>query len=317
MSLSEEKTENISRELMAWRELEGLVSNQSERPSVYNITTNLERSLELRREGKLCNFTLAAVEVSYPKPSSNVPLMILLWADSGSLAIVGVLRSDSRDKKLTFEALVVLAVIFIGAYAHDQWISWNSERGISEILALNGSNVTLEDSSNFVVLHVTLDSTEKAEMLANLLREFNVSVSVRKDGPRGFRLDGMLPLNELEVFKNASKDIGTFYLHSESHIYQEFIAEYERENEIIRAYLDDLSPESRGVMTEILRENREAIESLRRAMEDRAQLTVFVSLPYITTPEAYHDLSVKLTFLGLFFGLGCLLVGVVWEGRNR
>ena len=316
-TLTDGKAVELSRELRAWRELEDLLSKPAEKEFVHNITAGLERSLELRGEENLCNFTLLTVQVTYPEPRSNVPLMAFLWAGAGVLALAGVIWSDGRDKKLIFVALILLSVIFIGAYTHGQWIRWNSERALSMVLNINESNATLKDASNFGVLYVTLDGRGKAERLLNLLGRFNVSVVVHEDGPRTFRLDGTLPLSELEAFKNASRDVGAFYLHNESHLYEELLADYERENKIIKAHLEELSPESRKTLEEILKENEEVIENLKEAMNGRVQLMVLVSLPSTPTPEAYHDLSARLTFIGAFFVLGCLFTCVADGGRNR
>ena len=97
----------------------------------------------------------------------------------------------------------------------------------------------------------------------------------------------------------------------------EFLERYRRENDIIRAHLTELSPESRKTLEEVLEENEDAIENLNKAINERVRLTIFVSTPSPSTPEAYHDLSAKLAFIGVFFALGGLLTCLVGGERNR
>ncbi|NJE54954.1 hypothetical protein [Thermococcus sp. 21S9] len=321
VAFSREEQEKLRRELQAFKELESVIQDPEERAVIHNktvdLTITLEYALGLRSKGKPCNITLATVNINYPKPESNVPFMVLLWAGAGVLALVGVILSRSRDKKLVFGVLIALSIIFVGTYVYDSWVQWNSGRAISIIEALNQSNATLKDSSNLVFLHVTLDDPEKARKLAELLKEFNVSVRVRRDGPKTLRLDGTLPLRELGAFKNASGEVGYLLVDNESHFYEEFIRKYELEDKIIEEYLNEVSPESREVLREVIRENQQAIKNLRTAMYDRAQLVILVYLPYTASPEAYHDLSSKLAFVGVFLGLGCILTGITGNERNR
>ncbi len=318
---SREEQEKLRRELQAFKELESVIQDPEERAVIHNktvdLTVTLEYALGLRSKGKPCNITLVTVNIDYPKPESNVPFMALLWTGAGISALAGAILSRRMDKKLVFGALMALSIIFVGTYVHDSWVQWNSEKAVSIIEALNESNATIKDASNFAVLYVTLDGPEKARKLAGLLKEFNVSVRVSWDGPKTLRLDGILPLGELETFKNASRGVGSLFIHNNSPTYEEFIRKYELENKIIEEHLNEVSPESREVLREVIRENQQTIKNLRLAMYDRAQLIILVSLPYTASPEAYHDLSSKLAFVGVFLGLGCILTSITGDERNR
>ena len=318
---SREELEKFRRKLRAFKELESVIQDPKERAFIHNktveLTADLEYALGLRSKGRPCNITLVTVNIDYPKPESNVPFMALLWTGAGVSSIAGVILSRDKDKKLVFGALLVLSLIFVGTYLHDSWVQWNSERAVPIIEALNESNATFKDASNFAVLYVTLDGPEKARELVELLNEFNVSVRVTWDGPRTLTLDGILPLGKLETFKNASRGVGSVFIHNNSPTYEEFIRKYELENRIIEEHLNEVSPESREVLIEVVQENRGTIESLREAMYGRAQLIILVSLPYTASPEDYHDLSSKLAFVGVFLCLGCILTGITRDERNR
>ncbi|WP_297515591.1 hypothetical protein [Thermococcus sp.] len=318
---SKTEREKLRRKLQAFKELESVLQNPEERVFIHNrtveLTADLEYALGLRSKGRPCNITLVTVNIDYPKPESNVPFMALLWTGAGVSSIAGVILSRDKDKKLVFGALLVLSLIFVGTYLHDSWVQWNSERAVPIIEALNESNATFKDASNFAVLYVTLDGPEKARELVELLNEFNVRVRVTWNGPRTLRLDGILSLGKLETFKNASRGVGSVFIHNNSPTYEEFIRKYELENKIIEEHLNEVSPKSREVLREVIRENQQTIKNLRMAMYNRVQLIILVSLPYTASPEAYHDLSSKLMFVGVFLGLGCILTSVTEDKRNR
>lgn len=315
-SLPREGRADILKKLSAYKELEGVLKDPAEKELIHNKTLELERLLAGEHNKNPCNFTLATVTVEYPEPGSNVPFMVLLWSGLGVLGCVGVVLEKKRDRRLVFGALAVLSILFVGTYLHDSWIQRNSSEGISMIEKLNGSNVALQDSLNFGILYVTVDGPEKAKALVDVLMEFNVSVRVQRDGSL-LKLEGTLPLEKLEAFRETSSKIGEFYFYNQSRFYVEFLERYRRENDIIRAHLTELSPESRKTLEEVLEENEDAIENLNKAINERAYLIIFVSTPSPSTPEAYHDLSAKLAFIGVFFALGGLLTCLVGGERNR
>lgn len=300
--------------LSAYRELEGVLTDPEEKGFIHNKTLELKRSI---MEEKLCNLTLVTVEVEYPEPRSNVPFMVFLWSDVGVVGLVGIVLEKRRDRRLVFGALVVLSMLFLGTYLHDSWVQRNSTAGLSILERLNGSNITLQDSSNFGVLYVTVDGPKKAKALITVLKEFNVSVVVQKEGLNVLKLEGTLPLEELEAFRRVSMKVGSFHFHDESPFYKEFLERYRRENEIIEAHFEELSPGSRKTLEKVLEENEDAIENLNEAMHERAHLIIFVSTPSPSTPQAYHDLSAKLAFIGMFFVLGGLFTCLMDERRNR
>ncbi|USS40660.1 hypothetical protein NF865_10345 [Thermococcus aggregans] len=314
-SVHGEEQANILKTLSAYKELEGVLKDPAEKGFIHNKTLELERLLADEHNEKPCNFTLATVRVEYPKPGSNVPFMVLFWSSLGVLGCVGVVSEKKKDRKLVFGVLVVLSILFVGTYLHDSWVQRNSAEGISMIEKLNGS-VTLQDSANFGILYVTVDSPKKAKALVDVLMEFNVSVRVQRDDSL-LKLEGTLPLEKLDAFREASTKVGSFYFHNQSRFYVEFLERYRRENDIIRTHLTELSPESRETLEEVLEENEDSIENLNEAMNKRARLIIFISTSSPSTPEAYHDLSAKLAFIGVFFALGGLVKCLVDDERNR
>ncbi|WP_258084768.1 hypothetical protein [Thermococcus thermotolerans] len=72
--------DRLEKELEAYRELEGLIDDPTEREFIHNRTIELEELLGLRQKEPIYNATFAHVILMYPvKTESNAPLMAALW----------------------------------------------------------------------------------------------------------------------------------------------------------------------------------------------------------------------------------------------
>ncbi len=80
----------LRKELEAYRELENLVGDPTEREFIHNRTVELEELLEPDQKELMCNATFARIILVYPvKTKSNVPLMAALWA---GVVLTGVIE---------------------------------------------------------------------------------------------------------------------------------------------------------------------------------------------------------------------------------
>lgn len=83
--------ERLEKELEAYRELEGLIDDPTEKEFIHNRTIELEALLGLRQKEPICNATFAHVILMYPvKTESNAPLMAALWTGVILTGIAGL-----------------------------------------------------------------------------------------------------------------------------------------------------------------------------------------------------------------------------------
>ncbi|ASJ08775.1 hypothetical protein A3L11_05865 [Thermococcus siculi] len=83
--------EKLEAELKAYRELEEVINNTSDRELIHNRTVDLEYLLGLRQKVPECNGTWASVVIMYPvKTESNSPIMTALWLGVMLIGAIGL-----------------------------------------------------------------------------------------------------------------------------------------------------------------------------------------------------------------------------------
>lgn len=86
--------DSLEAKLKAYRELEEVINDTSEREFIHNRTVDLEYLLGLKEKEPVCNATWATVVLMYPvKKTSNAPLMATFWAGVILTGIAGLVMA--------------------------------------------------------------------------------------------------------------------------------------------------------------------------------------------------------------------------------
>ncbi|NJE49045.1 hypothetical protein [Thermococcus sp. 9N3] len=319
ITVSQTERKKLMEKLRALGELETVIKNPAEKAIVQERIIELEYALGIRGRENVCNITSVDVNILYPPKKSNVPLMVALWMDAGLAGLIGiVLVRRGRLRRVDYIPFVVfltLSLFFLGVYTHYTFKERSEERGIKELTALNKTNATISPSPYFLAVYGALEWESDAEKFETLVKRFNLSVRVEIVG-ESILAEGTLPLNDLEAFKETTRTVG-FYVGTwlnDTENYDEQIRKLERVNRIIMVHLADISPESREVLSEIIEENRKAVQILR-AGKNLVFIQILVDSSHSPSPSDYHHISKVLSSLGALVGVSYLVASE--DKRNR
>ncbi|NJE60758.1 hypothetical protein [Thermococcus sp. 21S7] len=210
-----------------------------------------------------------------------------------------------------FVIFIILGSIFVGTYYRETSLAREQVSAMDELEGIGEENVPWGGLCNIVNIYVTVRDREDAARLEEFLRDGGIGVSVSRHGEGFISMTGRVALRDVEGIVEKSRENGWVAVyHNNSDFCTRTVSELERENRIISAHLDKLSPESREVLTGIMERNRRNIEEIESEMRLWADLNIMVDSGPASTPESFHDLSGFLATWGVVLGMVFLLHGI-------
>ena len=300
--LNETERKVLEDRLKALRELETVITNESDREFIHNLTVDLEYALGIRGKEVTCNGTLVEVNVAFPPKESNAPLTFILWLGVFTLGLFGAFASWRDGRKALFSVFLitlVLSSIFIGTYIHNELAKRSAREGMAILEKLKGSELTQRGCDN-LYLHAIVKGPDDARKIGKLLEEFNASVGRISGDEYLVTIEGTLKMKNLQLFREEVEGLGWYStLVNNTDFCSDRVKELERENGIIARHLNELSPESRETLLKLVNENRRYVELWKKSASEYVGLHIAVSTPLTLSPEDYHELSKRLAALGV------------------
>ncbi|ASA77118.1 hypothetical protein [Thermococcus sp. 5-4] len=207
-----------------------------------------------------------------------------------------------------FVIFMVLGSIFVGTYYRERSLAREQVAAMDKLEKVGEENASWSGLCNIVEVYVTVRDREDAARLEEFLREEKIRVAVSRHGERFISMMGRIALKDVEGIVEKGRENGwVAAYHNNSDFCAKRISEFELENRIISAHLDELSPESREILTGVMESNSERIEEIENEMRLWAELDIMVQAGPSYTPGSFHDLSGFLATWGVVLGTPFLL----------
>jgi len=207
-----------------------------------------------------------------------------------------------------FVIFIVLGSIFVGTYYRETSLAREQVSAMDELERVGEENAAWYGLCNMVDIYVTVRDREDAARLEEFLREEKIRVAVSRPRERIIRMTGRVALKDVDRIVEKSGENGwVAAYHNNSDFCAKRISKFELENRIISAHLDELSPESREILTGVMESNSERIEEIENETRLWAELDIMVRAGPSYTPGSFHDLSGFLATWGVVLGTPFLL----------
>lgn len=215
-----------------------------------------------------------------------------------------------------FVIFIILGSIFIGAYYKETSLAREQIAAMDELERVGEENASWYGLCNTVNVYITVRNSEDAARLEEFLRDEKIRVAVSRDGERLISMIGRVPLKNAEEIVEKSRENGwVAAYHNNSDFCARMSSRFETENGIISAHLNELSPGSREILTEVMESNRERIGLIESEIRLWAELNIMAQAGPSYTPEGFHNLSGFLATWGVLLGVP-FLMRWVFKGRQ-
>ncbi|ASJ04205.1 hypothetical protein [Thermococcus barossii] len=207
-----------------------------------------------------------------------------------------------------FVIFIVLGSIFAGTYYRETSLAREQLTSMDELEKLGEKNAPSGGLCNIVDIYILVRGQKDASELEEFLRKEGITVEVSRRGERIVTMRGRVALRDVNRIVNKSEKNGwpVFY-HNNSDSCTKEISRFKRENEIITAHLDEVSPENREVLMDVVERNEKAIGGIEEDTREWASLEIFVHAGPAYTPQSFHELSGFLAMWGVMLGVPFLM----------
>ncbi|ASJ12006.1 hypothetical protein [Thermococcus thioreducens] len=216
-----------------------------------------------------------------------------------------------------FMIFILLGSIFLGIYYRETSLVSEQVASMDELEGIRGENASWGGLCNIVNIYVTVKSREDAAGLEEFLGEERIRVAVSRHGERFISMRGRVALRDVDrIVKKGQKNGWVVAYHNNSDFCAKWISRFEMENGIISAHLNELSPESKEILTRTMEGNSERIEEIENETRLWAELNIMVQAGPAYTPESFHELSGSLATWGTVLGV-LFLMWWVFKDKHK